>query len=46
MPLELVREQMKKAKGEGHMSPKMKKVLRKPDFVPLLGKRHRIPALS
>ena len=43
---ELVREQMKKAKGEGHMSPKMKKVLRKSDFVSLLGKRQKILAIS
>jgi hypothetical protein len=43
---ELVREQMKKAKGEEHMSTKMKKVLRKPDFVSLFGKRPIIPAIS
>lgn len=42
----LVKEQMKKAKDERHMSPKMKKVLRKPDFVSLLGKKFRIPAIS
>lgn len=42
----LVREQMKEAKSETRMPPKMKKVLRKPDFVSLLGKSPRILATS
>ena len=40
----LVREQMKKEKDAGHMSPRMKKVLRKPDFASFLKKKPRIPA--
>jgi hypothetical protein len=42
----LVRQQMKKARDEGHMSPRMRKVLRKPDFASFLRKRPRIPAIS
>jgi hypothetical protein len=42
----LVREQMKKARDEGHMSPRMKKMLRKPDFVSFLRKKPRIPATT
>lgn len=42
----LVREQMKKERDAGHISPKMKKVLRKPNFASFLAKRPRTPAIS
>jgi hypothetical protein len=42
---ELVRKQMKETKDEGHMSPKMKKALRKGDFVSLLSKKPDVPVM-
>jgi hypothetical protein len=42
----LVREQMKNRGTERNISPAMKKVLRKPGFASLLGKRCRAAATS
>ena len=42
----LVREQMKSNEAERNMSPAMKKVLRKPGFTSLIGKRFRTSAAS
>jgi len=42
---ELVRKQMKETKDEEHMSAKMKKTLRKGDFVSLLSKKPDVPVM-
>jgi len=41
-----VRQQMKKRDGQGYMPSGMKKVLRKPDFASVVGRRSRAAVLS